>query len=76
MNTYPGIRTECASFGHFDPNLGQGWDVGGMDFYKPASALIGLQVLISANCPDHLYSSSWMCFQLVTLESATVAFLA
>ncbi|KAK6235967.1 hypothetical protein SCA6_011304, partial [Theobroma cacao] len=33
-----------------------------------------LQVPISASCPDHLYSSSWMCF-LATLESATVAFL-
>ncbi|XWS73163.1 hypothetical protein CRYUN_Cryun02cG0102100 [Craigia yunnanensis] len=32
------------------------------------------QVPISASCPDHLYSSSWMCF-LATLESTTVAFL-
>ncbi|KAK8595781.1 hypothetical protein V6N13_000471 [Hibiscus sabdariffa] len=33
-----------------------------------------LQVPISASCPDHLYSSTWMCF-LATLESATVALL-
>ncbi|OMP05663.1 Drug/metabolite transporter [Corchorus olitorius] len=33
-----------------------------------------LQVPISANCPDHLYSSTWMCF-MATLESATVALL-
>ncbi|GMJ07200.1 Usually multiple acids move in and out Transporters 34 [Hibiscus trionum] len=33
-----------------------------------------LQVPISASCPDHLYSSTWMCF-LSTLESAIVALL-
>ncbi|KAE8730793.1 Detected protein of unknown function [Hibiscus syriacus] len=31
-----------------------------------------LQVPISASCPDHLYSSTWMCF-FVTLEAAIVA---
>ncbi|XVF47819.1 hypothetical protein PTKIN_Ptkin03bG0141600 [Pterospermum kingtungense] len=33
-----------------------------------------LQVPISASCPDHLCSSSWMCL-LATIDSATVAFL-
>ncbi|KAJ0031612.1 hypothetical protein Pint_14282 [Pistacia integerrima] len=33
-----------------------------------------LQVPISASCPDHTYSSAWMCF-LATIESATVALL-
>ncbi|KAJ4709442.1 WAT1-related protein [Melia azedarach] len=32
-----------------------------------------LQVPISKSCPDHLYSTAWMCF-LATLELATVAF--
>ncbi|KAE8726429.1 putative Auxin-induced protein 5NG4 [Hibiscus syriacus] len=31
------------------------------------------QVPISASCPDHLYSSTWMCF-FATLEAAIVAF--
>ncbi|KAK8683094.1 hypothetical protein V6N13_039162 [Hibiscus sabdariffa] len=33
-----------------------------------------IQVPISASCPDHLYSSAWMCF-MATLGSAIVALL-
>ncbi|KAK8707260.1 hypothetical protein V6N13_058321 [Hibiscus sabdariffa] len=33
-----------------------------------------IQVPITGSCPDHLYSSTWMCF-MATLESAIVALL-
>lgn len=33
-----------------------------------------LQVPISLSCPDHLYSSAWMCF-LATIQSTTIALL-
>ncbi|XVE63448.1 hypothetical protein DITRI_Ditri07aG0021500 [Diplodiscus trichospermus] len=60
----------------FSPG-GENWLLGclfllGSSFFW--SLWMVLQVPISASCPDHLYSSSWMCF-LATLESATVAFL-
>lgn len=35
-------------------------------------ASISLQVPISASCPDHLYSSAWMCF-LASLQSSMIA---
>ncbi|CAK7338095.1 unnamed protein product [Dovyalis caffra] len=34
-----------------------------------------LQVPISATCPDHLYSSAWMCF-LASLQSSAIALFA
>nr|TKS05851.1 hypothetical protein D5086_0000129000 [Populus alba] len=34
-----------------------------------------LQVPISASCPDHLYSSAWMCF-LASLQSSMIALFA
>ncbi|KAL9399589.1 hypothetical protein Peur_008550 [Populus x canadensis] len=34
-----------------------------------------LQVPISASCPDHLYSSAWMCF-LASLQSSLIALFA
>ncbi|GLU10329.1 hypothetical protein SLE2022_271440 [Rubroshorea leprosula] len=57
---------------------GENWLLGcllllGSSFFW--SFWIILQVPISANCPDHLYTSTWMCF-LATLESAAVAFFA
>ncbi|XVE98669.1 hypothetical protein REPUB_Repub03eG0127300 [Reevesia pubescens] len=60
----------------FSPG-GENWLLGcllllGSSFFW--SLWMVLQVPISASCPDHLYSSSLMCF-LATLESATVAFL-
>ncbi|KAA3464084.1 WAT1-related protein isoform X1 [Gossypium australe] len=60
----------------FSPG-GENWLLGclfllGSSFFW--SLWMVFQVPISESCPDHLYSSTWMCF-LATLESATVALL-
>ncbi|MBA0842328.1 hypothetical protein Goarm_002159 [Gossypium armourianum] len=60
----------------FSPG-GENWLLGclfllGSSFFW--SLWMVFQVPISESCPDHLYSSTWMCF-LATLESAIVALL-
>ncbi|MFQ6648141.1 hypothetical protein Gotur_021583 [Gossypium turneri] len=60
----------------FSPG-GENWLLGclfllGSSFFW--SLWMVFQVPISESCPDHLYSSTWICF-LATLESAIVALL-